>query len=883
MIPKGIRLYTWVDVEEVLQQQETWPKSLIWARPYWDGLTLGIYPGKQQEVITWLAEKFEPRFEHTPPRIILESLSKPSRYLDIIFEETEETPLQPRLTPRFKKPTVLWPPYKTKHPAPLPPDLPPVVAFHSFKGGVGRTLHALALANAFTKKRKARVLLVDGDLEAPGLTWLLRSRFPDVRISFADLLALVHSDFDSTASISLNLVADRVKEIIFDGIYVLPAFRTNSQFSSLEIKPEHLIQGAEDPFILTTILAKLGKLLNVQAVIVDLRAGLSELSAGLLLDPRVYRLFVTTLSSQSFEGTCYLLELLAKSAPSIQENEPLPAFIISQVPIEYQKGISFLDSYERQLLESVNQFSENQQTDNLPDLLDLISYFDSSFTILPNEWYEVTKRLNQTGLVKAMIPFVDWLPGILSEDINNLQQNRKKLASFADKLIFAETRDVSDFLSTLPLRNLASDYVTKVPIAVIIGAKGAGKTYTFLQIVRRQTWQKFIAEVGIKEIPIETTFYVYPVLRSTNLKNESQTIVQNAQQQIAKVLELSNPADSQKISDYVNNNLKENLHVGEWRERWLNVIAWSAGFQVGQENAGQQFPNYLRQKKRSVVAVIDGVENLLPNLNLSSEKNQQIALRSLIQDVPEWLELQPSSPVGLVVFVRQDMVLNAVMQNSAQLMAKYKPYALKWSSEEALRLVAWIAVSSGVLPKPSNKLEEMSESDLVDILTHLWGQKLGKNSKEARSAAWVIAALSDFNGQIQARDLVRLLHLAARGSEKNTSWLDRLLIPTAIKGAIGECGKEKIKEIKTENEILWNILLKLEQLSTVNKQIPFKQEQVNLNPDELKTLEINGVILKDNEQYYMPEIFRVGLGFKSSAKARPRVLMLSRRARKWSG
>jgi hypothetical protein len=279
-----------------------------------------------------------------------------------------------------------------------------------------------------------------------------------------------------------------------------------------------------------------------------------------------------------------------------------------------------------------------------------------------------------------------------------------------------------------------------------------------------------------------------------------------------------------------------------------------------------------------VIALIDGLENLFQEL--SSERNQQIALRSLLQDVPEWLELQLERPIGLIVFVRQDMLRNAVKQNPAQLMAKYEPYALKWNSEEALRLVAWIAQNSKTL-SPKEDLQEMDRATLIDALAPLWGRKLGKeSSREARSAEWVIAALSDLNGQIQARDIVRFLHIAAGESESNRYWLDRILVPTVIRETIKPCGQEKIKEIREENPQLGDILSKLQQLSSENKQIPFVREQISLNTEEIQILEDSGVILRVEGEYYMSEIFRQGLIFKYKVGARPNVIMLSRRSRK---
>lgn len=53
----------------------------------------------------------------------------------------------------------------------------PVIAFHSYKGGVGRTLSMIATVRALSKRKKSdhrpfRLLLVDGDFEVPGLTRL---------------------------------------------------------------------------------------------------------------------------------------------------------------------------------------------------------------------------------------------------------------------------------------------------------------------------------------------------------------------------------------------------------------------------------------------------------------------------------------------------------------------------------------------------------------------------------------------------------------------------------------------------------------------------------------------------------------------------------------
>ena len=885
MILADVRLYTWVDVEEVLlrlQREGKWPGWLISARAYWDGLILTIRSGERDHAIDWLASRFEPRFNAEGPCIILESIRDQQRQLDVVFEETEETidgSVPSLFRPTFARPAVIWPTGEPEHPSSLSETLPSVIAFHSFKGGVGRTLHALALASSLTKSNQ-KVLLVDGDLEAPGLSLLLLNRFPNPAVSLMDFLALAHGDPDPEAKGSIQLVADRLRDTLLDGIHVLPSFRSLSQFSSLEIRPEYLIQGAKDPFILTTLLAKLGQALNTQAVIVDLRAGLSELSAGLLLDPRVYRVLVTTLSSQSINGTCQLLKLLGQLAPSKTDEEPLPALIISQIP----KDFLWEDKQER--LFDAAQDLQKGESEQGEDILIVETDFDQNLLVIPDSWNEALKRLKQSALFERMNILKGWLPSTPSGDGGtkiseaDIKHKRGELSEFAESLIFAERAGIHDFLTITPLRNLASDFSSRVPIAVIVGAKGAGKTYIFLQVVRRKNWRRFAQDAGITGPP--SNALVCPILQSENLSEQVNKMVQETRQETTKTLGLQAQYASPRVKDYVLDRLKEDLHVGEWREIWLNIIAWSAGFEVDSDDAGQSFAAYLHEQRQSIVAVIDGLEDIFQKL--VSRESEQTALRALLREVPGWLEQQPYRSIGLLAFVRQDMVRDAVRQNSAQLMDKYRPYALKWNSEEALRLVAWVTQKAGVLDNPREaRLQSPSKEELVNELVPLWGRKLGsERSREGRSAEWIVLALSDYKGQIQARDLVRLLHEAAKASIRDTYWKDRLLVPTAIRTAIGECSKTKIEEIQSENPVLGGVFTRLTGLQDDKKQIPFTREQVSLDIDDLKILEDNGVVLREGEEYYMPEIFRLGLGFTLKTGKRPRVLSLTlaRRAQK---
>ena len=882
MIPSDIRLFTWVDVEEVLlrkQQQGDWPNWLVWARTYWDGLTMGIRPGTQEQAKNWLSEIYDPRFRNHSPsdslesHIILESISGNDRTLPILFEETLENPPNPRLTPSLSRPGVLWPPTENiEPPAIMPSDFPPVVAFHSFKGGVGRTTHAIALAKALTAK-KQKVLLVDGDLEAPGISWLF-DRIP-APVSFADLLALAHGDPSPDAETAIQLVADRLQDALIDGMFILPSFRSTSGFTSLEIRPEHLIQGSENPFLLTNILGSLGKALAVDVVLVDLRAGLSELATGLILDPRVYRIFVTTLSGQSISGTIKVLELIGERSLSTREEDPLPALILTQVP-EEQKLTDLVIKPEKKLLEAAKPFLGEDR-----DILRAITPFADSLLVLPPTWEELMTKLMRSGLVDAVSPLLEWLPSQGCETIpenlpsSNLKQQREQLKDLAGRLVYAETAEIDNFLATIPLKRLASDGQRQLPITVVVGAKGSGKTYTFLQIVRRKNWEDFVRATGYA---FESKALISPILYSKNLEYKAQKIVENVRIHTSQVLGLSQPQDSNSIRDKIREYLTNNLHEGQWRERWLDIMAWGIGFKPESEGAGRELTQYLFKKKQQLIVAIDGLEDLFQDFD--NDPNQQTALRALLQEVPDWLGQQPARFLGILIFVRRDILLAAVRQNAAQMMARYQPYALKWNREEALRLVAW--VTKQAIPNfniDMKKLQDMSEHELTDRLVPLWGKRLGNaKSREAHSVRFAIAALSDFNGQIQSRDLVRLLNIAAEKSINDTKWQDRILVPKAIRDALPECSEQKIQEIEIENTAFKEIFTKLRELPEATRKIPFTRENTQLSTEEIKTLVNNGVVIREGDEYYMPEIFRLGLEFSLKNGVRPRVLYLARRA-----
>jgi hypothetical protein len=185
----------------------------------------------------------------------------------------------------------------------------------------------------------------------------------------------------------------------------------------------------------------------------------------------------------------------------------------------------------------------------------------------------------------------------------------------------------------------------------------------------------------------------------------------------------------------------------------------------------------------------------------------------------------------------------------------------------------------------------LSLEDLTEQLQKLWGKRLGSdNSKEAYTVSWVFAALTDFNGRLQARDIVRFLHHAAKITIDNAKevqfdkWsASRLLPPQAIRRALKPCSEDKVKEVKEEYPAFRIWVEDTLSKNPAERRIPFAIEQFDMDQQTVRMLEELGVIYEDKEKgetarFYMPEIFREGLGFSLGQRARPRVLVLKRKA-----
>jgi MinD-like ATPase involved in chromosome partitioning or flagellar assembly len=766
---------------------------------------------------------------------------------------------------------------------------PEVVAFHSFKGGVGRTTSLMTYASGYLNQENretSKVLLIDADLEAPGISfWLTNENQPTV--SFIQLLEAIHYPPKNLDEVLEFFASELRKTSINVGgasreIFILPAALHISQILDMQVQPEHLAKNPSNPWRLTDALQLLGAKLGADIVFVDLRAGLSELASPILFDPRVEHFFVTTVAPQSITGMVEVLERFHKFQSSLPEDQrrlAKPSVIISLLTAQLKQ----LDVYTT-AVQRINEAHPAPEDDALSPGIELLEVEFQESLMSIGHVRQALELLPASSLHKSALR---WASG-KQEPVAEKSKTEKtadpssindaaRLFDTCEKFQFAERAATDDMLVTDPLRNLAKHFATELPNIVSVGAKGAGKTFTYLQICRTRTWRNFLEKLGQKHATISGGL-IYPLLVSTNVEHESLEVVKAARKECETKLGFTPPTGAKLINNRIATALRD--PDTDWEMFWEQVIIseFSDEFKTL-----EQLNIWLHVQGESIVLVIDGIEDLFDSPE--DDQIQRNAVKALLQ-LPNRLNQLDDRKIGLACFARADYVQAVIRQNLAQYLSRFQPFRLEWTPESFLRLAYWICGKAEIIGADADAAERQTTEQLMLSLERLWGKKMGgDSSKEASTARWVFAALCDLNGRLQARDLVRFLKISAKLTvrDRNVFWADRVLAPEAIRKSLPECSNEKVKEASSEIKVLQQWQEALEKISAEFKKVPFSATAVGLSNERLGTLRELGIVYEDVDQldetnrFYLPEIYRWGLGFQSSAGGRPRVQALLKR------
>jgi len=903
------RLLTWLDVERLLKQRTVlWsqlPSGIIGVDCFASGMEIRHAEGAVDEVSNWLVQVFGRAYLQQQLAIQLR-VGQATYPIELVQEQVPVLPAESQSYPLWRDVTYL--PSSQDCAAesvtngksmPTPASAvrvpqrfvsgPDMVSFHSFKGGVGRTTALMTYVTACMREASPgakKILVVDADLEAPGVSfWLDETNRPTV--SFVQLMEALHYP-PAGLSVSLDYFVDELRKTSLSlgglqrELFVLPAALDLAEIQDMPVTPEHLARNPENPWQLTDHLHALGKRLGADAVFIDLRAGLSELASPILFDPRIDHFFVSTVAPQSVLGMAEVLRRLYannRQLPADWQDAARPTVVLSLLTKElreaghYESALKILgEAYpaEDTLAPSV-QWLEAEFLSTLMSIGNLREALDNlpQATQLYASASDWARSLYAQPISSTTLPVADFnqVGGTSRQEIAGALREVCQAAEFA------EGASVAAILATEPLLNLGKHFAHDLPNVLMIGAKGAGKTFTFRQVVQSNTWANFLGKLGFDPAAVNDAS-IFPVLWSGNIGDRPDGEIKKVQG--ATLDRIAGDKKNLLTGSDLVRRIASALQSppNHWDEFWDDLIV----SQFGIQGDLQALNNELAVQATRVILVIDGIEDAFSDAN---EEHARKAIESLLRLTNRIGELV-NPHLGVIVFVRLDYAQAAIRQNLGQWLQRFNPFRLHWNPESFLRLAYMLSHQAGV-SSAAKRAEDLHIEELKGELEHLWGKKMGsEKSKEAHSARWVYAALCDLKGNVQARDLVRFLKIAADEEFKRSgqTWSDRVLAPESMRKAIPLCSMEKVAEAKAEITSLRSWVELMTQQHIHNLKVPFSASQAGLKSDLLSALQELGVVYEDldgnlgDDRLFVPEIYRSGLGIETSAAGRPRMQAL---------
>lgn len=274
-------LLTWLDVERLLKQATAlWnqlPQGIYSIDCFADGMEI-LCTGEVSSAENWLTGLFGQAYDRDQKTIRLR-IGNATYPVELVNETSTPANLRGQTYPLWRDVTYL--PIADQD----SPDIraenlyqagfgtcpeawatgPDLVSFHSFKGGVGRTTALMTYVAACMQDLSAgpkKILVIDADLEAPGVSfWLDEVNRPTV--SFVKLLEALHYPPSSIEG-SVDFFAEELRKTSLNvsgmerELFILPAALDLAEIQDMPVAPEHLARNPANPWQLSDHLHSLG-------------------------------------------------------------------------------------------------------------------------------------------------------------------------------------------------------------------------------------------------------------------------------------------------------------------------------------------------------------------------------------------------------------------------------------------------------------------------------------------------------------------------------------------------------------------------------------------------------------------------------------------------
>ncbi len=270
-----------------------------------------------------------------------------------------------------------------------------ICTFYSFKGGVGRSLALVNVAAQFALSGK-RVLLVDFDLEAPGLDTF------DLLQSSSNTPGIVEYVQKYLKENRVPNVLDYVAQSKFnDQMYLMPSGEAKQNYASkaFQIDWKDLYANRDGYLLFEDMKAQWQKELEPDYVFIDSRTGYSDTSGICTrhLPDSVVVLFFP--NNQNLRGVTKIVKNIRSEAESVRQKDIALHFVMSNVP--------FLDDEDEIIHDFQQRFAEEldfsechviHRYDSLPLLQQSVFVAERPKSRLAKEYQHLSEQISKRNI-----------------------------------------------------------------------------------------------------------------------------------------------------------------------------------------------------------------------------------------------------------------------------------------------------------------------------------------------------------------------------------------------------------------------------------------------------------------------------------------------------
>lgn len=715
---------------------------------------------------------------------------------------------------------------KPEHPAILDEDSPKrplVVTFYSFKGGVGRST-ALGLVAGILATRNRRVVMVDFDLEAPGISVLFQKDLEKINEEQYGVLDYLHQRY-LTPGQNIPTIEHCISPVNLDTrgeLFLVPAGEYNENYiHRLADLDRHTLQsfyrgerGEINP--VQQLITDIKDRLDPDVILIDARPGFNDTSAIALFDLADMAIICFLPTDQSYEGLRWVVQAVKKQKD--YQGKPDIHFLLTPIP-------PVGDELQRILTNKVESWIEDNwglpEGTKVEEIYNKILYNPNIVTLS-----SLVNNLSNS-LLEDYLPIAEVIDASLPDIKSSLATTNVENKKILNELCFpATTAQELEASSISNIFHITEDFPRFLSnkIWLIRGAKGTGKSLLFRLFVEQSETAKKLAP---SDVNLNKVHFIAghgqrrlheQILESADLASYEEQVGENNWQSfwlnyallqlcraLPEVRSLFNPDEHLvRLSSQPNPKHDE-------------IVSWLAGKTNSPQSGDllRAVDRWLKQNSKRVWLLYDELDAGFG----STQKDYLRRKRALEALLAWWLESGTSlQSIVPKIFLREDIWNQLDFTNKGHYTGRL--LQLRWDEADLWRLVLRQSLTSSETLSKSfeeklgitvDRLNTIELEQLRTSLYPLWGERMGR-TKKAYTYNWVRTRIADGKKNCFPRSLVLLLQKAVE-AEKNflTEYSSEIVLrPKALIEALPYVSEQRVDEVRNEYPELAEYLTKLQ-------------------------------------------------------------------------